>query len=73
MEIEPLSALAHQLLFDAASLSKGLPIKGRDQKPAARALVARGMGTVNKSVTRLHANKVGRFIAASDWNARMRP
>lgn len=57
-----MSELARDLLRQAASAPKGLPIKGRAEKQAARALVAKGFGLLNKSASRLSLTAAGHFV-----------
>lgn len=62
MSCDPLSSMAREMLIEAASRAKGLPLKGRAEKQAARALVARGFAELNKSASRVTLNAAGQFI-----------
>lgn len=63
MALEPLSSLAREMLRQAATSQKGRPLKGRPEKQAARDLVGRGLGILNKSASRLNLTAAGHFVA----------
>ncbi|KHQ50286.1 hypothetical protein [Mameliella alba] len=62
MSDNPLSHTARLLMAAARTDRRGAKLKGRDQKAAAREVVRRGFGEINKSVTRLKLKPAGVFV-----------
>lgn len=66
MSADPLSALAQAVLRDAVAAEGGIAINGKEQKAAAREVVARGFGALNKSASKLTATPAGRFVVGTE-------
>lgn len=69
MSTNEMSKAAHAMLRQAAESADGVKLHGGDQKKAARELEKRGLGMLNKSVTRLHARPAGRFVVENALKA----
>lgn len=57
----PFDLSEQTMLKAAADDPKGVKLKGREQKTTARMLSLRGLGKLNKSVTRLTVRPAGQF------------
>jgi len=66
MSSDPLTHPARQILLKVVAEPKGIKVSGRMGRKAARELIARGLASFNKSMTKLHATPAGRFAVGAD-------
>lgn len=66
MQFDPMPDEAREVLRRAVGDPKGAKLEGRAQKKAAREVVRRGLGSMNKSATRLRAHPAGKFVVSQE-------